>query len=197
MNEGTLDTTRAAASSGQLRDHVARARTGDRDAFDVVAAAVVDRLYTIARLILRDADLAEDAVQETLVRCWRDLPTLRDDARFDAWLRRLLMNAIHDEFRRAGRQRAALSVIKLDRTSADASEDVATREQLSRGFERLTVDHRAVLVLRHYLGLSLDETATTLGIPAGTAKSRLHYAIEAMRVALEADARSPIREVSA
>jgi RNA polymerase sigma-70 factor, ECF subfamily len=197
MNEGTLDTTRAAASSGQLRDHVARARAGDRDAFDVVAAAVVDRLYTIARLILRDADLAEDAVQETLVRCWRDLPSLRDDARFDAWLRRLLMNAIHDEFRRAGRQRAALSVIQLDRTSADSSEDVATREQLSRGFERLTVDHRAVLVLRHYLGLSLDETATTLGIPAGTAKSRLHYAIEAMRVALEADARLPIGEVSA
>ena len=197
MNEGTLDTTRVTASAGQLRDHVSRARAGDRDAFDVLAAGVVDRLYTIARLVLRDVDLAEDAVQETLVRCWRDLPTLRDESRFDAWLRRLLMNAIHDEFRRAGRQRAALGVLRLERTSADSSEDVATREQLARGFERLTVDHRAVLVLRHYLGLSLDETATTLGIPAGTAKSRLHYAIEAMRVALEADARSPIGEVSA
>jgi RNA polymerase sigma-70 factor (ECF subfamily) len=61
----------------------------------------------------------------------------------------------------------------------------------------LTLDHRKVLVLRLYLGLSLDETAFTLGIPAGTAKSRLHYAIEAMRVALEADARPPIKEVSA
>jgi RNA polymerase sigma-70 factor, ECF subfamily len=197
MNEGTLDTARVTAPAGQLRDHVARAGAGDRDAFDIVAAAVVDRLYTIARLVLRDADLAEDAVQETLVRCWRDLPSLRDPDRFDAWLRRLLMNAIHDEFRRAGRHRAALKVIQIDHASADTSEDVATREQLSRGFERLTVDHRAVLVLRHYLGLSLDETATTLGIPAGTAKSRLHYAIEAMRVALEADARSPIGEVSA
>ena len=196
MNEGTLDTTGSGQPSDQLRHHLARARAGDREAFDLVAAAVVDRLYSIARLVVRDADIAEDAVQEALVRCWRDLPTLRDDTRFDAWIRRLLMNAITDEFRRAGRQRTAIRSLRLD-TTADVSDDVATREQLTRGFERLTLDHRKVLVLRLYLGLSLDETATTLGIPAGTAKSRLHYAIEAMRVALEADARPPIREVSA
>jgi RNA polymerase sigma-70 factor (ECF subfamily) len=146
---------------------------------------------------LRDADLAEDAVQEALVRCWRDLPTLREDARFDAWIRSLLMNAINNEFRRAGRQRTAIRVLRLETTAADASDDVATREQLTRGFERLTLEHRKVLVLRLYLSLSLEETATTLGIPAGTAKSRLHYAIEAMRVALEADARPPIRVVRA
>ena len=86
---------------------------------------------------------------------------------------------------------------RIEPSSGDIADDIATREQLSRGFERLTLDHRKVLVLRLYLGLSLDETATTLGIPAGTAKSRLHYAIEAMRVALEADARPPVGEVSA
>jgi RNA polymerase sigma-70 factor (ECF subfamily) len=193
MNTATTE----APTGMRLGDHLANARAGDREAFDIVAASVVDRLYTIARLILRDADLAEDAVQEALIRCWRDLPTLRDDARFDSWIRRLLMNAITDEFRRAGRRRTAITRLRLEPLTADPADDVATREQLTRGFQRLTLDHRKVLVLRLYLGLSLDETAFTLGIPAGTAKSRLHYAIEAMRVALEADARPPIKEVSA
>ena len=107
------------------------------------------------------------------------------------------MNAITDEFRRAGRRRTAISMLGREHAVADPSDDVATREQLARGFGRLTLEHRKVLVLRLYLGLSLEETASTLGIPAGTAKSRLHYAIEAMRVALEADARPPIQEVSA
>jgi RNA polymerase sigma-70 factor (ECF subfamily) len=177
-------------------EHLARAKAGDRDAFDIVASTVVDRLYTIARLIVRDADLAEDAVQEALVRCWRDLPKLRDDTRFDTWIRRLLMNAISDEFRRAGRRRTAISLLRPE-SAPDPADDIATREQLARGFERLTIDHRKALVLRLYLGLSLEDVATTLGIPVGTAKSRLHYAIEAMRVALEADARPPIKEVSA
>jgi RNA polymerase sigma-70 factor, ECF subfamily len=193
MNTATTE----APVDARVGDHLARARAGDREAFDIVAASVVDRLYTIARLILRDADLAEDAVQDALIRCWRDLPTLRDDSRFESWIRRLLMNAITDEFRRAGRRRTAISMLPRDSSAADPADDVATREQLARGFRRLTLEHRKVLVLRLYLGLSLDETASTLGIPAGTAKSRLHYAIEAMRVALEADARPPIQEVSA
>ena len=176
---------------------VASARAGDRDAFDRLAMQVVDRLYRVARLILRDAERAEDAVQETLIGCWRDLPSLRDIDRFEAWLHRLLMHAIQDEFRRGSRQRAVISILRVPTTAEDAAEGIATREQLARGFQRLTLEHRAVLVLRLYLGLSLEETASTLGIPAGTAKSRLHYATQAMRDALEADARPPIREVSA
>jgi len=168
---------------------VTRASRGDREAFDLLAASIVDRLYAVARLILRDADLAEDAAQETLVRCWRDLPTLRDPERFDAWVHRVLMRAIYDELRVAGRQRAAVSILRLEPAVPDASDDVVVREQLDRGFRRLTLDHRSVLVLRLYLGLSLEETAAALGIPVGTAKSRLHYAIDAMRVVLEADAR--------
>ena len=176
---------------------IVRARGGDRDAFDRIAMQVVDRLYRIARLVLRDAERAEDAAQEALVRCWRDLPALRDVERFDAWLNRLLMRAINDEFRSVRRARAAVSLLQLEPATRDTTEEVVIREQLDRGFRRLSVEHREVLVLRLYLGLSLEETATTLGIPAGTAKSRLHYATAAMRDALEADARSPIREVSA
>lgn len=176
---------------------VLRARAGDRDAFDHLATRVVDRLYRVARLILRDTERAEDAVQEALVRCWRDLPTLREPNRFEAWLNRLLMRAINDEFRARSRARSAITLLRLEPSTHDASEEVAVREQLDRGFRRLSVEHRSVIVLRLYLGLSLEETATTLGIPAGTAKSRLHYATAAMRDALEADARPPVKEVSA
>jgi len=193
---GMANDPRVTATS-QIAQFVVRAKSGDREAFDLLAAAIVDRLYAIARLILRDADRAEDAVQEALVRCWRDLPSLREPDRFDPWARRVLMRSIHDEFRVAERHRTAITVLRLEPAVADASEDVAIREQLDRGFRRLTVDHRSILVLRLYLGLSLEETAATLGIPVGTAKSRLHYAIEAMRVALEADARPEMGVVSA
>jgi RNA polymerase sigma-70 factor (ECF subfamily) len=176
---------------------VVRARHGDRDAFDALAATVVDRLYAVARLILRDADRAEDAVQETLVRCWRDLPSLRDLDRFDAWLHRLLVNAVNDEFRAGRRHRANIAVLRIEPSTPDESAATAVREQLRRGFERLTVDQRSIVVLRLYLGLSIQETADALGIPAGTAKSRLHYATEAMRLALEADERPMSREVTA
>jgi RNA polymerase sigma-70 factor (ECF subfamily) len=178
-------------------DLVRSARDGERSAFDVLAASVVDRLYSTARLVLRDADRAEDAVQETLVRCWRDLPTLRDPAKFDSWLNRLLYHAIQDEFRARRRHDANVRVVRLEPAEPDAAAAVATREQLQRGFERLSLEHRAVVVLRLYLGLSIEETAAAIGIPAGTAKSRLHYATEAMRLALEADARPMGQEVSA
>ena len=176
---------------------VVRAKAGDRAAFDRLAASVVDRLLQVARLILRDGELAEDAAQDALIRCWRDLPSLRDPGAFDAWLNRLLIRAVQEQFRLQRRHRASVTVLHLEPTHPDASEDIATREQLARGFEQLTLEHRSVLVLRLYVGLSLDETAVTLGIPAGTAKSRLHHATQAMRAALEADARPPLREVSA
>ena len=176
---------------------VEEARSGNREAFDELAAGAVDGLFAIARLVLRDADRAEDATQETLVRCWRDLPSLRDATKFDAWLRRLLINAINDEFRRDRRHRANVRVLRAEPSVADESGVIATREQLDHGFGRLSVEHRAVLVLRLHLGLSIDETAALLGIPVGTAKSRLHYATEAMRLALQADAAPRSQEVSA
>jgi RNA polymerase sigma factor (sigma-70 family) len=180
------------------RELVVQAQRGDRDAFAVIAAATVDRLYAIARVSLRDADRAEDAVQETLVRSWRDLPGLRDPDKFEAWQRRMLMHAITDEFRRGRRYEAKVRVLHAEPAEGDASAALADRDELDRGFRRLTPDHRAILVLRHFQGLTLPEVADTLGIAEGTAKSRLHYATEALRAALEADERSATaREVSA
>ena len=169
---------------------VRQARQGDRDAFDILLTDVVDHLYRIARLTLRDFDRAEDAVQEALVRCWRDLPSLRDPDRFDAWLNRILIRAITDEAR--ARRGFVGTVVRLtvEPSQADSTGAIADRDEIARVFERLSVEHRTIVVLHHYLGMTTDEAAGAIGIPAGTAKSRLHYATNALRGALEADARS-------
>jgi len=169
---------------------VRRAREGDRDAFDLLMTAVVDHLYRIARLILRDTDRAEDAVQEALVRCWRDLRMLRDPDRFDAWMNRLLMHAISDEARRQRAFAASVGVLRVEPRQADGTAALADRDELARIFDRLSIDHRTIVVLHHYLGFTVDEAAAAIGIPRGTAKSRLHYATGALRAALDADARS-------
>jgi RNA polymerase sigma-70 factor, ECF subfamily len=171
------------------QDLVERARRGDREAFGQLAAGEVDRLLAIARLVLRDSDMAEDAVQEALVRCWRQLPKLRDVERFDAWLYRILMHAAADESSRRRRFEGRIESVRVEPRVADKTSDIADREQLERGFQRLSLDHRAVVVLHHYIGLPLADVASALGIPVGTAKSRYHYAISALRAALEADAR--------
>jgi RNA polymerase sigma-70 factor (ECF subfamily) len=173
-------------------DLVEQARNGDPDAFGRLAAAEVERLLIVARLILRDRDLADDAVQEALVRCWRYLPTLRDLDRFEGWLNRILMRAITDETRRHRRPEVSMEGIQVEPSIADAMKAVGDREQLDRGFSRLSVDHRSVLVLHHYLGLSMTEVAAFVGIPEGTAKSRYHYAMSAMRAALDAEERLPL-----
>ena len=175
------------------RELVEAARSGDHEAFEVLANGTADRCYAIARLILRDVDLAQDAVQEAFVRAWRGLPGLRDPDRFDAWLHRLVVNICTDLIRSRKRLRAQVHLIELDVPSADETGSIADRDQLARGFRRLRPEQRAVVVLRYYLGLSIPEVADTLDIPVGTAKSRLHYAMEALRAAVEADARPPAR----
>jgi RNA polymerase sigma-70 factor (ECF subfamily) len=169
---------------------VDRARRGDREAFSVLAGGAVDRLYAIARLILRDTELAEDATQDALVRAWRDLPSLRDVERFDAWLYRLLVRACADIGRRRRRWRAEITVLRSEPAEPDRASELADRDQLERGLRRLSAAQRAILVLHFYAGLSPAEMAGTLDIPVGTAKSRLHYAIEALRAALAADERT-------
>ena len=172
------------------QDLVERARRGDHDAFAVLAAAAIFRLDAAARLILRDPDQAKDAVQETLVRAWRDLPTLRDVGRFDAWLSRLLYRACIDEVRRLRRHRLDVELTRIDHPDQDdANAVMVDRDQLERGFRRLEPEARALIVLHHYLDLPLPEVAFALGIPLGTAKSRLHRALQTMRAALDADAR--------
>jgi len=173
---------------------IERARNGDREAFGRLAAGEIEHLLAIARLVLRDTYLAEDAVQEALVRCWRQLPTLRDPSRFDAWLSRILVHAAADEVARRRRHEAHVQPIRMDPGAADSTTAVAERDELERAFRRLSIEHRAVVVLHHYADLPLPEVAKALDIPPGTAKSRYHYAMAALRAALEAEERLANRE---
>lgn len=171
------------------------AAAGDRDAFAALAAGRVDRLYATATLILRDRGRAEDAVQEALVRAWRDLPKLRDPERLDAWLRRLLVHACIDQARRHRRHASNITLLPdHDRGAPDRSDAMADRDALDRGLRRLSVNHRVVIVHHYFLDLSLPEIADSLGIPLGTVKSRLHHARIALREAVERDAGSQSSE---
>jgi RNA polymerase sigma-70 factor, ECF subfamily len=172
------------------RDLVEQAQRGDREAFAILARTRGDRLYGIARRILRDIDLAEDAVQQALVIAWRELPRLRDPDRFDAWFQRLLVHACYAEARRKRAWSANVRVLPIDGPAGpDELGWLVDRDEVERGFRRLPPDQRAILVLHHYLGLGLTEIGEVLDIPPGTARSRLHYAHRAMRALLEADAR--------
>lgn len=175
------------------RDLVERARGGDREAFAALASESIGRLFNIAQLMLRDGDRADDAVQETLVLAWRDLKGLRDADGFDAWLHRVLVRCVYREANRE-RRRSALRVQIRDVGSyPDTAREVEDRDTLDRGFRRLRPDHRAVLVLHHYLGFTDSEVADALSVPAGTIKSRLNRATSALRAELDADARSADR----
>ena len=172
------------------RDLVEAARGGDRQAYADLIRVRANRLFAIAQRIVRDVDRTEDAVQEALVIAWRDLPELRDPDRFDAWLHRLVVRSCIGEAVRERRVVANLRVLPLDLpATTDDYLSVADQDQLERGFRRLDPRQRAILVLRHFAGYEPTEIAEILGIPAGTARSRLHHAHRAMRAALEADAR--------
>lgn len=177
-------------------DLVVRAQTGDQGAFASLAEAIDERFHGVAYGILRDMALAEDAVQVALLALWRDLPRLRDPQAFEAWSYRILLRACYAESRRSRRWLPNLAGTAGDDHPIDGGfSAIVDRDQLERGFRRLTMEQRSVVVLRHYLDLSLDQVAATLGIPEGTARSRLHRAVGALRAALEADARAA-REVT-
>lgn len=167
------------------RDLVIRARGGDHDAFATLVGAAIARLDAAARLILRDGELALDAVQDALVRAWRDLPGLRDPDRFDAWLYRLTVNACLDLARRRRRRsiEVALSPIAMP-SVGDWSADVAERQQLDDALGRIEPGWRAIVVMHFYLGMPMPDIAAVLHIPLGTAKSRLHRALRELRAQL-------------
>src|SRR5450756_120396 len=128
------------------REMVEQARSGDRDAFSALAGSVVDRLYATAVLILRDRSMAEDATQETILRAWRDLPSLRDPDRFDAWLRRVLVNACRDEARRQRRFGSEVALLSVHEPSiGDSSAGLAERDALERAFRRLSPEHLSLI----------------------------------------------------
>ena len=177
------------------RDLVERARKGDRDAFASLVHQVSDALFAVAHRILRDSGLAEDALQVALITAWRELPHLREPDRFEAWVHRILVRACYAEARRSRRWTTNVRVLPVDGPVApDAHLSVADRDELERAFRRLPLEQRAVFVYHHYVGLPLVEIAETLGIPAGTARSRLHYATRTLRAAIEADAEPVVKE---
>jgi RNA polymerase sigma-70 factor (ECF subfamily) len=170
---------------------VDRAKLGDEEAFDALARLVGDKCMAIAFRILRDADLAEDAAQAALITAWRELRTLRDPDRFEPWLHRILTHECYAEARRRARWTTDIRLLPTEGAyDPGGILTVDDRDQLERALRRLTLEQRAVLVFRHYLDLSLPEVAERLGIPVGTAKSRLHYAMTALRASLAADDRS-------
>ncbi len=169
---------------------IEEARRGDRRAFETLVGTVVDRLYGAAVLILHDRTMAEDAVQEALIRMWHDLPKLRDPDRFDGWLHRLLVHACLHTARRERRPSVAMGDRVVPDEGFRLEADVADRDFVLRGLQRLTARERSVLVLRYYLDLSVPQMADALKVPLGTAKSRLHLAERAMRAALDADQRT-------
>jgi RNA polymerase sigma-70 factor, ECF subfamily len=170
---------------------VEQAQRGDRDAYERLARAAAPRLSLVARRLLHDRDAADDAVQQTLVTMWRDLPSLRDPERFDAWTYRILVRACGAESRRE--RRRGIAMVDLTETMAtlnDGSSTISLRDELDRAFERLNRDQRNVIVLHHLVGLPLGEIADVLGIPYGTVGSRLHHAMQALRAAIDAGERT-------
>lgn len=172
------------------RDLVEKARRGDREAFATLAADSIPRLFNVAQLMLRDRDLADDAVQETLVLAWRDLRGLRDLDGFDAWLHRVLVRCVYREADRERRRSVGAPQVADTSSYPDSSGHVEHRDTIDRGFRRLRPEHRIVLVLHHYLGFSHEEAAAVLSVPTGTIKSRLNRATSALRAELDADARA-------
>jgi RNA polymerase sigma-70 factor (ECF subfamily) len=172
------------------RGLVEQAMRGDEEAFDLLVGRFGDGLHSVAQRILRDTTLAQDATQEALLDAWRNLPRLRDPDRFEAWIYRLLVNACYSEARRERRHSGNLRLLPHDDpTVPDSASRIATQDQLDHAFQRLSIDHRTVVVLVHYRGMTHTEAADAMGTPVGTARSRLHYALQSLRAAVDADAR--------
>ena len=170
---------------------VIRAQGGDQEAFADLAASIADRFLATSHRILSDIDLAEDATQQALLNVWQDLPQLRDPARFEAWSYRLLVRACYAEGRKSRRWAPNLRVLPVNEPMAtDDMSAVVDRDQLERAFRQLSLNHRTVVVLHHYLDLPLERVAEMLGVPVGTVASRLHYAMRALRAVIGTDGRT-------
>ncbi len=172
---------------------VDRAQRGDRQAFAELVRAAGARLDATARMILRDPDLAQDAVQDTLIRAWSSLPGLRDPALFDHWLHSLVAHACLDLIRKRRRRVVEVELTPLHFTAAfDDTRGLVDRDLLDRALARLEPEQRAVVVLHYYLDLPLPQVARMLGIPGGTAKSRLHRSLRVLRSSMATDEPAPV-----
>ena len=174
------------------QDLVVGAQRGDQRAFERLTAAHHPRLFRVAYGILRDRHLAEDATQEAFIDIWRTIRRLRDPAKFEAWSYRLLVRRCYAEAKRRDSSVFDDAMVSDDeRISPDDFASVIDRDQLDRGFRRLSLEHRTVIVLRCLLDLPMDQVAEALGVAPGTVGSRLNRAFASLRAAIEADARPP------
>ena len=176
---------------------VQRVQRGDQRAFEALTLADYPRLFRVANGVLGDRHLAEDATQQAFLDIWRDIRRLRDPLKYEGWSYRLLVRVCYAEAKR--QQDWASGSAQLQPEEQRGPDDygaVADRDQLERGFRRLTMDHRVVLVLHFLLGMTPEQVGETLGITRWTVYSRLERATKAMRAALEADTRpaSPAAE---
>ena len=160
--------TRSRNGEGMDQELVVRAQKGDQRAFETLTAADHPRLFRVAHGILGDPHLAEDATQQAFLDIWRNIPRLRDPAKFEGWSYRLLVHACYAEARRKP------DWVDLDRVPAErepsareAYGSVLERDRIERAFQRLSLDHRAVIVLRYLLDMTPERVAETLGIPPG------------------------------
>jgi RNA polymerase sigma-70 factor (ECF subfamily) len=170
--------------------HVVQAQQGDRQAFESLTVAHHSRLFKVAYGILRDRHLAQDATQQAFFEIWRNLRRLNDPSKFEGWSYRLLVRACYAEAKRTPGWVSDGEMQPKDEPRArDAFGAVAERDLLERGFQHLSPEHRAVIVLRYLLDMTPEQIADTLDIPRKTVYSRLKRAILAMRAAVEADAR--------
>lgn len=173
------------------RELVLRAQEGEEAAFAALLQRHGDRLHATAQHILRDPDLAADAVQQAMIEIWRKLPQLREPEAFMGWAYRIVVRAALSEVKARSTWRFRTEPIRAEgHPGEDAGGRVDDRDELERGFVRLGLEQRAVVVLKHYAGLSNSEIATVMDIPEGTVRSRLFHALQALRAALEADRRA-------
>ncbi len=170
------------------RSLVERVKRGDQDAYAALVHGSIVRLDIAARLILRDPELARDAVQEALFRAWRDIRGLRDPDRFDAWLYRLMVNACLDQLRRRRRRPMEITIAEIhEPVEPDHAAAIADRDMVDAVLRHLDPRGRAIIVMHYYLGFPLTDVASALGIPVGTVKSRLHRALGEMRESVPRD----------
>ncbi len=158
------------------------------EVFRRLAADHLDASYRLARAILGNRAEAEDATHDAFVRAWRKWSSLRDPDRFEAWFERILVNTCRDRLRRSARRQVRDLSDELVRFGPDPIGRADDRALLTAALASLSPDHRLVVVLRFYRGLSTREIAEQLGIRHGTVSSRLHYALQQLRENLDHDA---------
>jgi len=159
--------------------------TTRRDAaFLALANEHLDRAYRLARAILRDPAEAQDATHDAFVQAWRKWETLRDPERFEPWFDRILVNTCRNRLR-SSRWLATDISDEVALTTGDHAARLDDRQVIGAAIAALSPDHQIVVALRFYRDLTVDDIAGRLGIPSGTVRSRLHYAMRQLRVAID------------